>query len=105
MLDVIFMGRIVARRRNLKDGDGALERLARAEILVSLSRLQDARVAGLMTRHADVVRKLAAQALRVHDRRVGAVLGEYCPVGEGRDRDEMLRELYPHWAGRIEAVA
>ena len=36
---------------------------------------------------------------------VGAVLGEHRPVGERRDRHEMLRELDPHRPRRVEAVA
>jgi hypothetical protein len=70
VLDVILVGRVVARWWNLKDGDGAFEGLTGAEILISFSGLQDACVAGLMAGHADVVGQLAGQTLRVDDHRV-----------------------------------
>src|SRR5580658_1165488 len=75
VLNVILVGRVVARWRNLKDGDRTFERLSRTEILICLPRLQDACVTGLMTGHADVVGQLAAQKLRVDDGRVWTVLG------------------------------
>ena len=70
VLDVILVGRVVSRRWNLEDGDGAFEGLARTEILIGLPWLQDAHVAGLVTGHADVIGQLAAQMGRVDDRSV-----------------------------------
>jgi hypothetical protein len=76
VVQVIVVGRIVPRWRNLKDGKCSLERLTGTEILICFSGLQDTCVANLMTGHADVVGQLTAQMLRIDNGGVGAVLGD-----------------------------
>ena len=69
VLDVILVGRVVARWWNLEDGDGAFEGLTRAEILIRLPEFEDPCVAALVAGHADVVGQLAAQIPRVDNRK------------------------------------
>src|SRR5271170_1793844 len=72
VLQVIVIRRIFARRRNLKNCNGLIQRFAWPEVLVRFARLQHPRVAQLMARHADVIRKLPIEPRRIDDRRVKA---------------------------------
>lgn len=55
VLDMIFARRIIARGRDHEDGHDAIQRRAGAKIQIGFAGLEDARIAGLMAGHADVI--------------------------------------------------
>ena len=61
VLDVVCRGRRLPRRRNHQDRQRVVERMSRAEVLVSFPGLENPHIAGLMAAHANVVCKIGGK--------------------------------------------
>ena len=65
MLNVVCRGRGFRQRRNHQNGKCLVQRTSRTNILVCLSGLEYAGIAGLMTGNTNVVRKVRRQTSRI----------------------------------------
>src|SRR6266480_764007 len=68
MLEQVILRRRFAAKRHQKNSESVVQRRAGTKVAIIFSGLQDSRLAGLMTAHADVVGKPRREFRGIHNR-------------------------------------